>query len=143
MPDPVQAIRDAIAHLETATGPVQAQIDHVRREADENIARLEEQIDDQRKDLARWRAALDRAEGRAPHPPGKPGRANTLHVADDQLLSALQEADEPLSATQLRELLGLDVRAPSAQLTRLLGAAVQRGVIVRSGERRATRYAAP
>jgi len=58
------------------------------------------------------------------------------------LVAALRDVGEPLSASELRKALDIAPDVPAAQVTRLLGDAVERGVITRSGQRRATRYAA-
>jgi Fic family protein len=141
--DPLQAIRDAIEHLEAATAPVQQQIEEIQREARTRVAELEAQIDAQQQELKRWRAALDRAEGRTPGPTQRRRRAAALEVAAERLVAALRVAGEPLSAGELRKALDIDSDVPAAQVTRLLGDAVEREVITRSGQRRATRYAAP
>jgi chromosome segregation ATPase len=141
--DPVQAIRDAIEHLEAATAPVQQQIDEIERDARARVAELEEQIADQQKELKRWREALDRAEGREVRTTRGSRRSPALKIDDERLLRVLRDAGEPLSAGELRKALDIDTDVPAAQVTRLLGDAVERDVITRAGERRATRYAAP
>lgn len=141
--DPVQAIRDAIEHLEAATAPVQQQIDEIQRDARARVAELEQQIAEQQKELKRWRRALNRAEGRGPEPARRRGRTAALEVDDERLVGVLRDAGEPLSAGELRKVLEIDPDVPAAQVTRLFGDAVERGAITRSGERRATRYAAP
>lgn len=56
----LQAIRDAIAHLEEASAPVE---DEIREAADRRIAELEKLVAENRLELARWRRALARVEG--------------------------------------------------------------------------------
>jgi hypothetical protein len=141
--DPVQAIRDAIEHLEAATAPVQQEIDEIERDARTRVAELERQIAEQQQELKRWRRALDRAEGRGPEPAQRRRGTAALDVDDERLVGALRDAGEPPSAGELRKALEIDPDVPASQLTRVLGDAVERAIITRSGERRATRYAAP
>lgn len=141
--DPVQAIRDAIEHLEAATASVQQEIDEIERDARARVSELEQQIAEQQKELKRWRRALDRAEGRGPEPAQRRRGTAALEVDDERLVGALRDAGEPLSAGELRKVLEIDPDVPAAQVTRLLGDAVESEVISRSGERRATRCAAP
>jgi hypothetical protein len=142
--DPVQSIRDAIAHLETETADVEAEIRQIRAEADNRVTELEASIASQRQDLKRWRAALARAEGRAGAPQRPSSRSSSAApvISDDELLRALSEFDEPASVSELRTALRVDPDVRAEKVTRLLGDAVKRGVLVRTGERRGTRYSA-
>jgi hypothetical protein len=88
-------------------------------------------------------AALDRAEARTPAAPAASRKAAPLQVSDEQIVAALQQAAEPLSASELRVVLAIPSEASYVQVTRILRGAVERGAVTRTGERRATRCSAP
>ncbi|WP_026912151.1 hypothetical protein [Patulibacter minatonensis] len=141
--DAIQAIREAIAHLERSIAPVRARIDAIRRDSQTEIATLEAQIANHHQELARWRAALELAEGRTPNGSAIRRGPLSVDVSDEHLVTTLRTAGRPLTAGQLRAALDLSASIPAPRLTRLFGRAAQRGVIVRTGTGRATRYAAP
>jgi hypothetical protein len=142
--DPVQSIRDAIAHLEDETSTVETEIRRVRANADTRIAELEASIATQRQDLRRWRAALACAEGRVEPSRVRNARSSAAapSISDEELLGALRDLGEPASAPQLRAALGVDPDVPAGNVTRLVTDAVERGVLARTGQRRGTRYTA-
>ncbi|CAB4939314.1 unannotated protein [freshwater metagenome] len=81
------------------------------------------------------------AERASPTP--KAAGAPALKVTDEQLLRVLRDAGEPLLAPEIRAALNIDPGTDRRVVSALLGDAVERGVIQRTGQRRGTRYAAP
>lgn len=140
-PDPVQAIRDAITELEARLAPVEDEVRQVRAEADARVAEIEQRGADDRRELERWRQALAHAEGTAPPTPAR--RAGSRWHLDENRLVAALRASGPQNASDIRRSLDLTDDVTSAALTRALGDATSRGVVTRTGERRATRYSAP
>lgn len=63
-----------------------------------------------------------------------------MTATQDELLLALEEADGPLSASQIRDALDIPSDVPSNKLTQFLGAALASGAITKQGEKRGTRY---
>jgi hypothetical protein len=66
-----------------------------------------------------------------------------LGVSDDQLVQALRAASKPLEATEIREATGIPADAPGHTVSKFLTSAAERGIVIRTGQRRGTRYTAP
>lgn len=90
-------------------------------------------------------AAAQPSRGRAKRTPAKSKAARDprLPVTDDQLLEVLRDAGRPLLAPEIRAALQIDPETDRRIVSDILGDAVERGVILRTGQRRGTRYAAP
>lgn len=146
--DPTQAIRDAIENLRERVQPIENQIAEIRATAAKEVAALEAEVEDTREELRRWEDALAIAEGRTPvrrvaaAVGGRSPRGSTPGVTatQDELLLALEEADGPLSASQIRDALDIPSEVPSNKLTQFLAAALESGTISKQGEKRGTRY---
>jgi hypothetical protein len=99
------------------------------------------------------RPAPTSAPGERPAPPAnaepapsderRQWRVADLGVTDDELVQALRSAAQPLAAPELREAVGIPADAPSHTVSKFLADASERGVVVRTGQRRGTRYSAP
>lgn len=73
---------------------------------------------------------------------GPRSRRSGLEVADEDLLRVLRDADGPLLAPQIRVALGIPPEVPRQHLSGLLADAIGRGLVVKTGQRRGTRYTA-
>jgi hypothetical protein len=72
-----------------------------------------------------------------------PTAASALVVVDEQLVDVLRRADGPLYVSELRRALEIPEDVPRERVSSQLNAAIDRGVIVKTGQRRGTRYALP
>lgn len=70
-------------------------------------------------------------------------RAAQVLVADEDLIRVLQAASEPLYVPELRQKLRVPHDVSRQRMSTALNDAIARGVIVKTGQRRGTRYALP
>lgn len=83
------------------------------------------------------------ADSVVPDMPAAPRRRAGFSINDDALLEVLQAAPEPMYVSELRQALGIPDDVARERVSKALGAAIDRGVIVRTGQRRGTRYGLP
>lgn len=69
-----------------------------------------------------------------------PASRHRFDVGDEELLAAFDAAGAPMRAAEIREALGIPDEVSPQVLRRVLTAAIDRGLLVREGEKRTARY---
>lgn len=88
-------------------------------------------------------AAAPRSAADDTPPTESASRPPAFTLDDDELVAALRAGDAPMYVSEIRDALSIPEDISRERVSRALNAAIERGLIVRTGQRRATRYAAP
>lgn len=150
--DPAASIQARIEELRQSTQPQRDRIAEIQSKAAEDVATITSEIEESDAEIHRLELALSALRGELPSSTrearsssskrSRRGRLPDVNVSPDDVIAYLKRSEEPKSAAEIREGLGIDPDVPGNKVSIFLGGLVETEQIGKQGEKRGTRYLA-
>lgn len=132
-----------LMRMKDALSAIDAELETKQKDFERSVAELREKRASLRRDYAaalRHELAGVGGDDASSTPRRRAPRGSAAKPDPDAILQALQRAQEPVSADRIRELAGIDHSISPNSLSSALKTLVEEGQVVRTGERRGTKY---